>query len=181
VIAERWPNAEIVSVGISERQVSYCREHAAGSRRSFQRMDATQLAFPPQSFDLVVSVEAAFHFNPRSQFFAEARRVLRDGGMLVLSDILVESAAWPGSASVPAPNFGTDPRRYAAALEAAGFSGVQVTDATAPCWDAYIDRLLEFLEPRARSGEDAGQWLELTHALKHGERAGYVLASGRAR
>jgi MPBQ/MSBQ methyltransferase len=179
VIAERWPNADIVSIGVSERQVGYCRAHAAGSRRSYLRMDATQLAFPAASFDLVVSVEAAFHFNPRTAFFAEARRVLRDGGMLVLSDILVESAAWPGSASVPAANFGTDPHRYAAALESAGFSGVQVADATAPCWDAYIDRLLEFLEPRARDGSDANDWLLVTQSLKHGERAGYVLASAR--
>jgi cyclopropane fatty-acyl-phospholipid synthase-like methyltransferase len=181
IIAQTWPNADIVSIGISERQVAYCNQNAVGSRRTFRQMDAAQLAFPPDSFDLVVSVEAAFHFNPRSSFFAEARRVLKDGGMLVMSDILVASAAWPGAGSgaVPEANFGTDQRRYAAALEEAGFSDVRVVDATAPCWDAYIERLLEFLEPRANSGPDSNHWLQLTQALAHGEPAGYLLASGR--
>ncbi len=181
LIAKRWPNAAITSIGISERQVAYCNAHADGNR-TFRRMDAARLAFPAASFDLVVSVEAAFHFDTRADFFRAARRVLKPGGMLVLSDILVASEAWPGAGSgaVPPANFGLDQRAYAACIEAAGFSGVRVRDATAPCWDAYIAQLLRFLEPRAKDGPEPNTWLRLTQALAHGEAAGYLLASARA-
>lgn len=49
--------------------------------------DATRMPFPSDSFDGVISVEAAFHFSSRDRFFAEAHRVLRPGGVLSMSDI----------------------------------------------------------------------------------------------
>ena len=52
--------------------------------------DATRLPFRSRSFDGLISVEAAFHFPSRDRFFAEAKRVLRPGGVLTMSDIPTE-------------------------------------------------------------------------------------------
>jgi SAM-dependent methyltransferase len=58
---------------------------------TFVQGDACALPFGDGEFDVVMAVECIFHFPSRRRFFKEARRVLRTGGTLVVSDFVVDS------------------------------------------------------------------------------------------
>ena len=49
---------------------------------------ATALPFADASVDVLLSVEAAFHFPSRARFVEEVRRVLRPGGRFVATDLV---------------------------------------------------------------------------------------------
>lgn len=64
-------------------------DHAAavGTSRpvEWRQADAMQLPFPDATFDVVVCQFAAMFFPDKAKAFAEARRVLRDGGTFLFS------------------------------------------------------------------------------------------------
>ena len=130
-ICERWPSAEIVGIDLSERQLATCRENCPSA--TFVRMDACELEFSDMSFDLIISVEAAFHFRSRREFLEQALLKLRPGGQIVLQDVLHGSQAMEGesigldAASVlPAANFLDDAAAYERLLRAASRCAMRV-------------------------------------------------------
>jgi ubiquinone/menaquinone biosynthesis C-methylase UbiE len=87
---ERFHSLSLTGLNIDERQLERARAEvkpSAGNRVSFVEGDACKLPFEASSFDVVLAVECIFHFPDRQQFLTEARRVLRPGGRLALSDI----------------------------------------------------------------------------------------------
>jgi cyclopropane fatty-acyl-phospholipid synthase-like methyltransferase len=88
----QYAPAHMVGLNICDLQVRRCREQAARmslqDRLRFDTGSATAMPYPEKSFDKLVSVEAAFHFPPRSAFLREAMRVLRPGGLLGLADLV---------------------------------------------------------------------------------------------
>jgi 2-polyprenyl-3-methyl-5-hydroxy-6-metoxy-1,4-benzoquinol methylase len=56
-----------------------------GSRFSFRQFDAQQIPFADQSFDVVVIFEALYYIPDAQRFFAECKRVLRPGGVLLIA------------------------------------------------------------------------------------------------
>jgi len=131
--------AAITAIGISQNQLRAARRRAPESR--FFCMDAANLGLADSSFDTVMCIEAAFHFRTRQAFFSEALRVLKPGGYLAMSDLLM---AW-GTPLVPPENHLATPRAYAELLERCGFVDVVLSDGTEQTWRAYRRRLTNFL------------------------------------
>jgi SAM-dependent methyltransferase len=97
----------LTGANIDFRQLDICRELEPRDRNRFEwvEADACALPFPAAAFDRVLCIEAMFHFASRRGFFAEAARVLRPGGMLVISDITLAASA--RQADIPATEIET--------------------------------------------------------------------------
>ena len=112
---------------------------------SWRIADATDLTFADTAFDRVLCLEAMFHFSSRRKFFMEAARVLKPGGVLAGTDILISPSAraadFPVDAVLqvglgPWPDvWGADADHVALARDA-GLSGevADITTAVAPSY-----------------------------------------------
>lgn len=142
-----YPSAGVVGINISDKQLATCRQRAQGCL--FLNMDATRLKFPDQSFDNVLCVEAAFHFDTREKFLHEAYRVLKPGGCLALSDILVRSRQIASIMKhVPIANFLASVDDYRAVMEHVGFTNVRIVEALEPCWGGFRDHSFRFIRSK---------------------------------
>jgi ubiquinone/menaquinone biosynthesis C-methylase UbiE len=82
-----FPEAEVHAIDVSAAVLAYGHRRAQGLGVPihFRQMDATRLAYPDASFDVVFS-SMFLHELPLAdihRFFSEARRVLRPGGLLL--------------------------------------------------------------------------------------------------
>jgi cyclopropane fatty-acyl-phospholipid synthase-like methyltransferase len=85
--AMQWKEAhdvDVVSVNINQQQLFAARPDG---RDGITLVNATSTALPfsDRSADRIVALESAQHFRPLERFISESRRVLRDGGLLVMA------------------------------------------------------------------------------------------------
>jgi ubiquinone/menaquinone biosynthesis C-methylase UbiE len=81
----------LTGVNIDVRELALARRRLRTSRASAVEWiegDACAMPLPDGDFDLVLAVETIMFFRSRRRFFAEARRVLRPGGALLVVDFL---------------------------------------------------------------------------------------------
>lgn len=148
LIASHYSRAEVVGINISPQQVAHAETYHPEA--NYRVMDATCLEFPDASFDRIFSVEAAFHFNLRSEFMQEALRVLKPGGSLVLSDILFKTTEHVGQWFVPDGNFVPDIHAYRQLCFDHGYMIETLNDITEATWLGFcrylrtVDGMLDF-------------------------------------
>ena len=137
-----YNRSSLIGINISQAQLARSKLNAPGC--TFHLMDATHLGFGANAFDNLICVESAFHFNTREDFLREARRVLKPGGSLVLSDILFLVVPGRRNRRLPAANLVGDVEQYRAGYRRAGFQEVEIVDATRECWGGFRQHLMQW-------------------------------------
>ena len=178
----------VVGVDVQQGFVDLAAERAVtaglGDRITYRVIDPGPLPFDDASFDLVFSKDAIIHVHEKDALYAEAFRVLRPGGRLLVGDWLrgdgdavtpqVDSfveAAGHGFAMVSL-------RDVEAIIDRAGFDDIELQDRRS--WylgeaTAELERLRGEMRPEfvERWGEDAAQaeidfWEVLVASLSTG-------------
>jgi cyclopropane fatty-acyl-phospholipid synthase-like methyltransferase len=137
-LAERFGTSNVTAINISSYQLERTSKAAPGVNTLL--MSATNLSFDPASFDAIVCVEAAFHFDTRAQFFRQAYRVLKPGGHLILSDVLLfasEVLAVSSAIGIPVANLGSA-STYEHQLSLTGFEVATIESARKSTWESFF-------------------------------------------
>lgn len=79
------PDAEIVATDLNPDMLAVASAKIASPTVSFQAADAEHLPFPDGAFDLVLCQFGAMFFPDRVAAYAEARRVLKRGGLFLFN------------------------------------------------------------------------------------------------
>src|SRR5271166_4147768 len=162
---------------LTGRQLELCRGimPRSGGSLALVEADACALPFAPATFDHLFCVEALFHFRSRQLFLAEAARLLRPDGTLLVSDILLRhpgaAAPWPSGTMATAirRDYGPWPELWAEAASLRRWAAAEGLDLkTSQDWTAATlpsyrtaapdDR------PELRRHPDAGNVLRWLHS-----------------
>ena len=151
----------IVGVNYGPDEVALARETTLRDHENIKLIQGdacdadlyTKLRNDHGSFDLAVSIDAAYHFNPsRACFFQNVFPLLQpDGGALAMVDIVMDQPpssfgvlkqfwfyviCW--AAGVPPANFAMTITDYKESLHAAGFVDVSVFDITEFVFPGFV-------------------------------------------
>jgi len=98
-------NVNIECIDINELQVKNIydriKEKGYEDKIKVNIGDAIKLNYKDETFDKVLSIETAFHYNPRINFFKESYRVLKNKGNLLICDIVLKDNCEYSSFNLP--------------------------------------------------------------------------------
>ncbi|OGP84739.1 MAG: hypothetical protein A2Y95_03720 [Deltaproteobacteria bacterium RBG_13_65_10] len=157
--------SRVVGLDITEVRVRSGRDYVEASGLSdvitVGMGDATKLDFPDGSFERVIAIECALHFDTREDFLREAARVLAPGGGIGLADMCLRKGADRGEflekVHFPVGSDGKldvvenvyDVDVYAEILRKCGFAEVRVdviTEYTLPRFAVHLEGVAVKLE-----------------------------------
>lgn len=146
-----YPPEQVHGINISAYQLEECRQRVPGSH--FHLMPAEALTFPDKTFDTVISVEAACHFQGRREFISEAMRVLKPGGELVVADILFHAQPTSFGKMLSGQEIYHCLDEYRALWQSCGFSDITLQDVTRECWNGFSEFIKKMTMRRVRERE----------------------------
>lgn len=168
----------LAGVNVDPRQLEVCRgiAPANGNTLRWDLADACRLPYAGASFERVLCVEAMFHFSSRRAFFAEAARVLKPGGALVASDIVLAAPAPEGAEDALRAGFGPWPDPWGADADHRALA--QAAGLRCTAWQDAAPQTLPSHRHTAPSGEaEAGdataraaqvlRWLHANRRLQY--------------
>jgi cyclopropane fatty-acyl-phospholipid synthase-like methyltransferase len=156
----------VIGTNISENELALARERAEEARLShlltFEYGDFHDVQYPDNSFDVVWSQEAFLHGADKDRILAECYRVLKPGGTLIFSDILVRRDTPQADRERLYDRLKTtdiwDLPDYQDGLTRQGFEVLNVEDhsqCVAPTYGAVVSQVREHRSPLAnRIGEE---------------------------
>lgn len=132
----------VTGITLSEHQVAESRKNAEArgvtENTTFEVADYTATGYEDASFDVVWAIESVCHAENKQDFIAEAYRLLKPGGRLILADFFATKEAfteeenklmedWLSGWSVKTLAYTPDFHR---GLESVGFTTIDYQDAT---------------------------------------------------
>ena len=91
LVCDRVPDSHVTGVDLSKNMLLHAERHRTASdhadRIEYHRMDAKDLDLPDSHFDTVYSNTILHHIPDPRSFLAEAQRMLRPGGALLIRDL----------------------------------------------------------------------------------------------
>lgn len=78
--------ANVVSIDIAPKLIEGCKYRAAKHNLDieFLVMDATNMTFVPESFDIILGFRTVHHLQNIKKFFADSKKLLKPGGFLIV-------------------------------------------------------------------------------------------------
>ena len=152
--------SHITAVDISETQISEAIERRnqrdiSDKQLTFEVCDAMKLdeKYSRGQFDVVFSLESAFHYSDRPKFFANVNSVLKENGVFVISDILLNKdypktmmndlflKIYSDFLHIPKQNL-IDADKWKQQVKDAGFELVEYNDITAQTFGPYYKHFM---------------------------------------
>ena len=170
-ISKKFDEATVTGINFYPSQVKYCQNTYPNC--DFKVMDATKLNIKANALDLIVSFEAAFHFNSRLDFLKECYRTLKVGGSLrICDDMLTKDTAsnYLYNSPLNEINYVENIGEYEKMLSRIGFKHIEITDVTESTivpWAIHFANWLkeQYLEKLIEENH-YHQWLQIIELTK---------------